>query len=133
MENINIRHRSVLRQHYTIVSNVLLRGYRGVSDGAKLTYLVIDSFDWADGEGMRKGFAYPTLEHLANIRATSARTVRRHLSELEKVGLITRHVLFGLLGRRFLDDQQAWPSKSLVPSYESDLLQIAQMAAHSPC
>jgi hypothetical protein len=45
MEDLTIRHRNRLRHHYTQTSNVLLFGYQSVSDGAKLTYQVIDSFD----------------------------------------------------------------------------------------
>jgi DNA-binding transcriptional ArsR family regulator len=90
MEDLVIRRRNSLRHHYTQTSNVLLFGYRHLSDGAKLTYQVVDSFDWADAAGLRKGFAHPTLRRLAAIRGVAMRSVRRHLVELEKVRLITR-------------------------------------------
>jgi hypothetical protein len=90
MENLIIRHRNRLRHHYTVTSNVFLYGYRGLSDGAKVTYLVVDSFDWSDAAGLRKGFAHPSLGRLAKIRAVEKRSIRRHLAELEGVELITR-------------------------------------------
>ena len=90
MEEVTIRHRSRLRHHYTQTSNVLLFGYKNVSDGAKLTYQVIDSFDWSDASGARKGHAYPSLGWLAKIRGVAKRSVRRHIAELERVQLITR-------------------------------------------
>jgi hypothetical protein len=46
MENVTFRRRNRLKKHFVITSNVLLFGYPHVSDGAKLTYQVIDSFDW---------------------------------------------------------------------------------------
>ncbi len=84
------RRRNRLRHHYTTTSNVLLFGYKGLSDGAKLTYQVIDSFDWQDGAGLRKGYAYPSIKSLADIRGTNERTIRRHLAELAKAGLVSR-------------------------------------------
>jgi DNA-binding transcriptional ArsR family regulator len=90
MENLIIRRRNRLRHHYTVTSNVLLFGYSGLSDGARLTYQVVDSFDWSDAAGLRKGFAHPSLGRLAKIRGVEKRSVRRHLAELEGVGLITR-------------------------------------------
>jgi DNA-binding MarR family transcriptional regulator len=90
MEDLTIRHRNRLRHHYTQTSNVLLFGYQGVSDGAKLTYQVIDSFDWSNAAGVRKGFAHPSLRRLAEIRGVEKRSIRRHLAELERARLITR-------------------------------------------
>ncbi len=90
MEDLTIRRRNRLRHHYTITSNVLLFGYKHLPDGAKLTYQVIDSFDWGDGAGVRKGFAYPSLARLADIRGVDERTIRRHLVQLEQARLISR-------------------------------------------
>jgi len=90
MKDPTIRHRNRLRHHYTQTSNVLLFGYQSVSDGAKLTYQVIDSFDWSDAAGLRKGFANPSLRRLAEIRRVDKRSIRRHLAELERARLITR-------------------------------------------
>jgi hypothetical protein len=86
MEDLQVRHRSRLRHHFTTTSNVLLFGYRQLSDGAKLTYQVIDSFDWEDDNGLRKGYAYPSLARVALGRGVSERTVQRHLAELEAAG-----------------------------------------------
>jgi hypothetical protein len=69
---------------------VLLFGYRHLSDGAKLTYEAIDSFDWEDQEGVRKGYAYPSISRVARGRGVSDRTIQRHLAELEAVGLLER-------------------------------------------
>lgn len=90
MEDFTIRRRNRLRHHYTIVSNVMLFGYHELSDPAKVTYLAIDSFDWGDGTGKRKGYAYPSLGRIARGRGVDRRTIRRHLAELEKAKLITR-------------------------------------------
>lgn len=90
MENLTIRHRNLLRHHFTQTSNVLLFGYQNLSDGAKLTYQVIDSFDWSDASGLRKGHAYPSLGWLAKIRGVKKRSIRRHIADLERVHLITR-------------------------------------------
>ena len=85
MEGFTLRRRNRLRTHYTLTSNVLLFGYRRLSDGAKLTYQAIDSFDWSDAAGLRKGFAHPSLARLATIRGVEKRSIRRHLADLEKV------------------------------------------------
>lgn len=95
MEDLTIRHRNQLRHHFTQTSNVLLFGYRDLSDGAKLTYQVIDSFDWSDASGARKGHAYPSLGWLAKIRGIEKRSIRRHIAELERVHLITRQERVG--------------------------------------
>ena len=52
MEDLTVRRRNRLRHHYTLTSDVLLFGYEHLPDGAKLTYQVIDSFDWSDGAGL---------------------------------------------------------------------------------
>ena len=86
-----VRHRQRLKHHFVNTSKVLLYGYRSLSDAAKITYQVIDGFDWEDKEtGASKGFAFPAAETIARIRATTVRTVQRHISELEAVGLLTR-------------------------------------------
>ena len=90
MEDFTVRRRNRLRHHYTITSNVLLFSYKHLLDAAKLTYQVIDSFDWQDGAGLRKGYAYPSLGRLAAIRGVEKRSLRRHLAQLEQAGLISR-------------------------------------------
>ena len=79
MDNVTFRRRNRLKKHFVITSNVLLFGYSHVSDSAKITFQVIDSFDWQDGQGLRKGFAYPSVDHLATIRSVSDRTIQRHI------------------------------------------------------
>jgi hypothetical protein len=95
MDQVNIRRRDRLKKHYTTVSNVIIFGYRGLTDSEKLTYQAIDSFDWSDGEGLRKGYAYPSLRTLARLRGLDERTLRRHLSALEEAGLLRRELRVG--------------------------------------
>lgn len=113
MENFSIQRRNRMRHHYTITSNVLLFGYPQLSDPAKITYQVIDSFDWTDSAGTRKGFAYPSLRLLARIRGVERRSIRRHLAELEIASLITRREQVG-------EDRQQQPSLLIIedPSAE---------------
>jgi hypothetical protein len=86
-----LRHRNPVAMDYVIVSRVILVGYPGLSDGAKLTYWVIYSHDWFEpSRGGRKGFAFPTIGRLARLRHTSERTIQRHLGELIAAHLITR-------------------------------------------
>jgi hypothetical protein len=91
-DQVQIRRRNRMRHHYTMTPNVLLFGYRTLTDAEKLTYQAIDSFDWSDGAGLRKGFVYPSMRTLASLRATTERTIRRHLAALERVGLLTREL-----------------------------------------
>jgi hypothetical protein len=90
MDNVTFRWRNGLRKHFVITSNVLLFGYSHVSDSAKITYQIIDSFDWQDGRGLRKGFAYPSVAHPAAIRSVADGTVQRHIEELIAGGLLTK-------------------------------------------
>ncbi len=90
-EAIVFQRRNRLKKHYVNTSNVLLYGYLSLSDAAKITFQVIDSFDWEDkGTGDSKGFVFPAIDTLARIRNASDRTIRRHLEELEKEKLLTR-------------------------------------------
>ncbi len=77
-----------LTAHSTSISNVLLLGYQQISDGAKLTYMVLESYDWPDENGLSKGKCWPSIESLATTRGKSYDTIARHLKELEKAGLI---------------------------------------------
>lgn len=91
-EEIIFKRRNRLKREVVITSKVLLYGYDNVSDAAKITYQVIDGFDWEDKtSGDSKGFAFPATETLATIRRTSVRTIERHLKELEAAGLLTRY------------------------------------------
>jgi DNA-binding transcriptional regulator YhcF (GntR family) len=92
LEGVVIRRRNRLKKHFVNTSNVLLYGYKDLSDGAKLTYQVIDSFDWEDGEtGTSKGYTFPSLRTIAKARGKSWTTVWRHIEELIAAGLITKH------------------------------------------
>jgi DNA-binding transcriptional ArsR family regulator len=117
MENLVIRHRNRLRHHYTVTSNVLLYGYRSLSDGAKVTYLAVDSFDWTDAAGLRKGFAHPSLGRLAKIRGVEKRTIRRHLAELEGVGLITREERPGRPSLLIIEDPSEKETENYLRSF----------------
>jgi DNA-binding transcriptional ArsR family regulator len=107
MDDFTIRRRNRLRHHYTITSNVLLFGYKHLSDAAKVTYQVIDSFDWSDSAGLRKGFAHPSLGRLAAIREVDRRSIRRHLAELEQARLITRRQRPGKPSLLVIEDPSA--------------------------
>jgi DNA-binding transcriptional ArsR family regulator len=74
--------------HSTAIPNAVLRGYPELSDGAKLTYLVLESYDWPDKDGYSKGKCWPSIETIAAARGKSYDTVSRHLKELEVAGLI---------------------------------------------
>jgi DNA-binding transcriptional ArsR family regulator len=117
MDDLTIRRRSRLKNHYTVTSNVLLFGYKELSDGAKLTYQVIDSFDWSDGAGLRKGFAYPSIGRLAEIRGVDARTIQRHLSELGKAGLVTRREQAGKRNLLIIEDPSAAETQAYLGAF----------------
>ncbi len=90
-EAIIFKRRNRLKKHFVPTSNVLLYCYRTVSDAAKITYQVIDSFDWESKEtGDSKGYVFPATEKLATIRNMTERTIQRHIKELERAGLLTR-------------------------------------------
>src|SRR3712207_3902034 len=90
-EDIIFRRRNRLKKHFTNTSNVLLYCYAFVSDAAKITYQVIDGFDWESKEtGESKGYVYPAVETIAHIQHTSVRTIQRHILELIKAKLLTR-------------------------------------------
>ncbi len=90
-EDFVFKHRNRLKNHFVNVSKVLLYGYRSLSDGAKITFQVIDGFDWEDKiTGDSKGYVFPAAETIAEIRNTTVRTIQRHIKELETARLITR-------------------------------------------
>ena len=90
-EEVIIRRRNRLKKHFVNVSNVLLYGYKTLTDAAKITYQVIEGFDWEDKDtGNSKGFVFPAIETIAEIRNAGKRTIFRHIQELKKVGLLTR-------------------------------------------
>src|SRR3954452_6070865 len=90
-EDIIFRRRNRLKKHFVNVSNVLLYFYEFISDAAKITFQVIDGFDWESKEtGESKGYVFPAIEIIAKIRHTSVRSVQRHILELIKAKLLTR-------------------------------------------
>lgn len=117
MEDFTIRRRNRLRHHYTLTSNVLLFGYGRLSDGAKLTYQVIDSFDWSDSAGLRKGFAHPSLARLAAIRGVDKRSIRRHLAQLEQARLVTRHERPGRPSVLVIEDPSAGETQRYLQTF----------------
>jgi len=117
MENVTFRRRNRLKKHFVITSNVLLFGYPHVSDSAKLTYQVIDSFDWQDGQGLRKGFAYPSVEHLATIRSVTDRTVQRHIDELMAASLLTKEERPGHTNILYIEDVSEEEAKRYEDSF----------------
>jgi|CXWL01.1.fsa_nt_gi DNA-binding MarR family transcriptional regulator len=117
MEEPSIRHRNTLKQHYTMTSNVLLFGYKQLSDSEKLTYQTIDSYDWSNGEGKRKGYAFPSLATLARLRGLDERTLRRHLGALESAGLVRREVQPGQPSLLWIEE----PSKEEREAYLSTM------------
>jgi len=91
IDEVIFQRRNRLKKHFVNTSNVVLYGYQDVSDAAKITYQVIDGFDWESKEtGDSKGYVFPAVETLARIRATSDRTIQRHIRELEQAKLLTR-------------------------------------------
>ena len=90
-EAVIFQRRNRLKKHFVNVSNVLLYCYQNVSDAAKITFQIIDGFDWESKEtGESKGYVFPAVETLARIRDTSIRTIQRHILELITVKLLTR-------------------------------------------
>lgn len=85
------KRRNRLKKHFVTTSNVLLYGYKSLSDAAKITYQVIDSFDWEDKETKTsKGYVFPAVSTIARIRGLKKRAIQYHLGALIKAGLLTR-------------------------------------------
>lgn len=104
-ENFIFQRRNPIRNHFVNTPKVLLYGYKQLSDNAKITYQVIDGYDWEDKEtGDSKGYAFPATDTLAQIRGVSKRTIERHLAELEQVGLITRQQRRNLPSILYIED-----------------------------
>jgi DNA-binding transcriptional ArsR family regulator len=117
MDNVTFRRRNRLKKHFVITSNILLFGYSHVSDSAKITFQVIDSFDWQDGQGLRKGFAYPSVDHLAAIRSVSDRTIQRHIDELMAAGLLTKEERPGHTNILYIEDVSEEEAKRYEDSF----------------
>lgn len=110
-EAVIVRRRNRLKNHFTMTSNVLLFGYRKLTDAEKITYQMIDSFDWSDGAGLRKGYAYPSEKLIADARGLDERTIRRHLGGLERAGLLTREPRPGRTSILWIEDPSAEESE----------------------
>jgi hypothetical protein len=90
-EDIIFKRRNRLKKHFTNTSNVLLYCYDKLSDAAKITFQIIESFDWESNETQdSKGYVFPAVATIAKLRRTSERTIRRHIHELIAVKLLTR-------------------------------------------
>jgi hypothetical protein len=90
-EDVIFKRRNRLKKHFINVSNVLLYCYEYVSDAAKITFQIIDGFDWESKEtGDSKGYVFPAVATIAKIRHVSTRTIQRHILELIKAKLLTR-------------------------------------------
>jgi DNA-binding transcriptional ArsR family regulator len=118
MERFSIQRRNRMRSHYTITSNVILFGYPKLSDAAKITYQVIDSFDWPDDSGTSKGFAYPSLRLLSRIRGVDRRSIRRHLAELEAAGLIMRREQVGQPNLLIIEDPSSTETENYLRNFD---------------
>ena len=117
MDQPSIRRRNRLTKHYTMTSNVLIFGYAGLEDSVKLTYQAIDSFDWPDQAGERKGYAYPSVPTLARLRGVSERTIQRHFESLEAAGLLKREYQLGKPALLWIEE----PSKDEEEKYLSTI------------
>src|SRR5690625_4840211 len=94
------RRRQRRKDHYHQLDKTIIFAYPNLSDGAKLTYIVLDSYDWDDGDGGSKGYVFPYQSTLARVRKVSERTIRNHLKELINARLITAEVVNTPKGRR---------------------------------
>lgn len=104
-DRFELRYRNPLARDFVIVSQVVLVGYAGLSDGAKLTYWVIYSHDWYEpARGGRKGYVYPTVGRLAQLRHATPRTIQRHLKELVEAGLLTRELRRGKASLLYIEE-----------------------------
>ncbi|MBK9944479.1 MAG: helix-turn-helix domain-containing protein [Kouleothrix sp.] len=82
-------HRPRLEKYYVQVPQVLLREFADLSDGAKLTYQVLLSFDYVEtSSDEHKGIVYPSIDTLMALRRKGKSTIYSHLAELEEHGLI---------------------------------------------
>lgn len=88
------------KDHYHTLDKTIIFAYPHLSDGAKMTYIALDSYDWPDDTGTSKGYVFPYQETLAKVRGVSLRTVQNHLRELSEVGLIKVECITTPRGRR---------------------------------
>lgn len=121
-----------LEKHFVQTPQILLRGYPDLSDGAKLTYLVLLSFDYINTEtDAHKGIVYPSLETLMAIRGKGRSTIYAHLAELEKHGLI--EILIGD-GIRLYNplEGETHEERRVCPSYSQSAATDSHSGSQSP-
>ena len=121
-----------LERHFVQAPQVLLRAYPHLSDGAKLTYLALLSFDYLDAESeAHKGIVYPSIETLMAIRGKGKSTIYAHLAELEKHGLA--EVLIGE-GIRLYNplEGETDEERRLCPSHSQTAATASYSAPQSP-
>jgi DNA-binding MarR family transcriptional regulator len=83
-------HQAITRRDYAQRMQEVRR-HSDLSDGAKLTYQELVAYDFQDRErGICKGYVWPSIATLAEVRGKNERTIRGHLQELVEAGLITR-------------------------------------------
>jgi hypothetical protein len=129
---IIFRRRNRIKNDIVITSKVLLYGYKSLSDGAKLTYQVIDGFDWEDKQTKTsKGLAFPATETLALIRNASVRTIERHLKELEKVNLLNRTRRRNLPSILYIEDISKVEINQYLGQYVNSLKESKKNKHHS--
>jgi DNA-binding MarR family transcriptional regulator len=107
MEGTDVRQRSRPTRAFTQVDNELIFGYPQLTDAERVTYLAIETFDWPDKEGSRKGYAFPAVRTLAELRRLDVRTIQRHLDALEQAGLVRREPLPGKPNRLWIEASAA--------------------------
>lgn len=88
------------KDHFHTLDKTLVFAYPNLSDGAKLTYIVLDAYDWPDSTGESKGYVFPYQSTLAKVRGCTVRTIQRHLDELMISGLITVETFTTANGKR---------------------------------
>lgn len=115
--------RKRLEKHYVQLDDTLLYGYEGLSDGARLTYAVLLSFDYVDeGSGAHKGYVFPSIETLMHLRSKGRSTMYSHLAELEQCGLIESIAGGGWRLYNPSDDEERGEEDRNLPCYSSPVL-----------
>lgn len=94
------RRRQRRKDHFHQLDKTLVFAYPNLSDGAKLTYIVLDAYDWPDSTGESKGYVFPYQSTLAKVRGCTVRTIQRHLDELMISELITVETFTTANGKR---------------------------------
>lgn len=98
------------RDGYFVMLPLSVLFHPRLSDGARVMYGVLQSFDGLDEAGHRKGYVWPSLPSLSKKSHKSKRRVSAHLRALEDEELIetkyggehrvTRYLLASLPGGR---------------------------------